>query len=101
MRQGSKYPQTHGIISKVHGLYGMPPKFDLAKTKPIVRECGLRWAERRDIATSGSEEVPHARVRAGMAIRQHHNPALRLSLEKLCLRKPEASGSAIMVGTIF
>jgi hypothetical protein len=36
-----------------------------------------------------------------MVIRQHHNPALRLSLEKLRLGKPEASESAIMVGAIF
>lgn len=63
-------------------------------------ECGLRSGEGRDIATSGSEEVPHARVRAGMTIRQHHNPTLRLSQEKLRFRKPEASESAIMVGVI-
>jgi hypothetical protein len=37
MRQSSKHPQTDGIISKAYGLYGMPVKFDLAKTNPIVR----------------------------------------------------------------
>lgn len=54
----------------------MPPKFDLAKTKPIVRVAELEYdiglGERRDIATSGSEVVPHARDWLGMAIRQPH-----------------------------
>jgi len=62
MRQSSKYLQTEGIISKACRLYGMPPKFDLAKTKPIVRvaelEYDIRPGERRDIATSGSEVGP-------------------------------------------
>jgi len=42
--------------------------------------------------------VPHARVRLGMAIRQHHNPTLRLGPEKAAPSK--ASESAIMVGTM-
>jgi hypothetical protein len=65
-------------------------------------ECGLRSGERRDIATLGSEEAPHTRVRAGMAIKQHHNPTLRLSLEKSCaLESRKLLESAIMVRTVF
>jgi hypothetical protein len=60
----------------------------------------MRPGERRDIANSGSEGVSHARVRAEMAIRQHHNPTLRLAGEKPRLRKPKASESVIMVGTM-